>query len=106
MSHRPHNQKLWNHPAPCNSLNKNDLIKHSLYNQLLLFGRISPETVKLNSTSRNFKGKVVDETFTSQKIKFMQTPPNTSITITRSFSMLEDILNKIYLNREMNLFKL
>ncbi|KAG0420404.1 hypothetical protein EQH57_0160, partial [Dictyocoela roeselum] len=40
---------------------------------------------------KDIRVKTVDETYTSQKIEFTHTPPNTTISIRRSFSMLEDI---------------
>ncbi|KAG0442137.1 hypothetical protein DMUE_0507 [Dictyocoela muelleri] len=91
MNYRPRGQALTSHSAPRSKLNKSDLTRHSFYNQLLLWGRISPESVKLNSTRKVIRVKTFDENYTPQKIEFTHTPPNTTISIRRSFSMLEDI---------------
>ncbi|KAG0435114.1 hypothetical protein DMUE_4878 [Dictyocoela muelleri] len=69
------------HPTPCRKINKVRFKSYSLYNQLLLFGRISPESVKLNSTKKGFRDHQDDELFAPQRIEFMHTPPNTEISI-------------------------
>ncbi|KAG0435690.1 Transposon Tf2-9 polyprotein, partial [Dictyocoela muelleri] len=63
----------------------------SLYNQLLFFGRVSPESVKLNSTRKENSVKEQDNDFIPQRIEFTHSPKNTTISIKRSFSMLEDL---------------
>ncbi|KAG0439134.1 hypothetical protein DMUE_2644 [Dictyocoela muelleri] len=97
MHHRPRHQTQ-HLTAPSSIINKNHLNKYSLYNQLILFGRISPESVKLNSTSKDFEEFNEDEQYVPQRIEFVHTPHNTTISIKRSFSMLEDI-------QKQNLFK-
>ncbi|KAG0441140.1 hypothetical protein DMUE_1272 [Dictyocoela muelleri] len=77
--------------VPHCSSNKRFFHQHSLYNQLLLFGRVSPESVKLNSTRSDFLIRDHDDSFRAQRIEFSHTPQNTTITIKRSFPMLEDI---------------
>ncbi|KAG0435947.1 hypothetical protein DMUE_4464, partial [Dictyocoela muelleri] len=91
--HQPHQQT-----APSRTLNKSHSSTYSLYNQLLLFGRISPESVKLNSTRKDFEESYNDEKYNPQRIEFTHIPNNTTISIKRSFSMLEDI-------QKQNLFK-
>ncbi|KAG0441748.1 hypothetical protein DMUE_0823 [Dictyocoela muelleri] len=77
--------------APSHNLNKKTFKKHSLYNQLLSFGRISPESVKLNSTEKDFREENLENSYIPQKIEFTHTPLNTTISIKRTYSMLEDI---------------
>ncbi|KAG0420448.1 Retrovirus-related Pol polyprotein from transposon, partial [Dictyocoela roeselum] len=72
------------------SLNKQHVNK-SIYSQLLIFQRISPECVMLNSTRRSETANDHDKTFTPRRIEFSHTPIGTTINISRSFQMLEDI---------------
>ncbi|KAG0439805.1 hypothetical protein DMUE_2177 [Dictyocoela muelleri] len=74
-----------------NNFNKRSSIKMSFYNQLLYYGRISPESDKFNSTRKDLSEKLIDENFIPQRIEFTHTPANTTISIRKSFSMLEDI---------------
>ncbi|KAG0437099.1 hypothetical protein DMUE_3882 [Dictyocoela muelleri] len=62
------------HLAPSNYSNKRLNFNKSLYNQLLLFGRISPESVKFDSTRNDSINKDYDEYFTQQRIEFFHTP--------------------------------
>ncbi|KAG0420037.1 hypothetical protein EQH57_0320 [Dictyocoela roeselum] len=55
-------------PGPGSSVNKRVYAHKSLYNQLLLWGRISPESVKLNSTREDSITKDYDENFAPQRI--------------------------------------
>ncbi|KAG0440954.1 hypothetical protein DMUE_1391 [Dictyocoela muelleri] len=80
-----------NHRTPCPHLNKNSLKHLSLYNQLLLFSRITRDFVKLNSTNKSQITNIYDEKFTPQRIEFMHTPNNINMTVRRSFSMLENV---------------
>ncbi|KAG0441315.1 hypothetical protein DMUE_1139 [Dictyocoela muelleri] len=92
-NYRHRNQLSHNlfYSAPANTLNKRINLNKSLYNQLLLFGRISPESFKFNSTRKDSINKDYDEYFTPQRIEFSHTPANTTITVKRSFTMLQDI---------------
>ncbi|KAG0442009.1 hypothetical protein DMUE_0615 [Dictyocoela muelleri] len=84
-------------PRPRNHRNSRpDFNKHSskhfsLYNQLLIFARITRDPVKFNSTNKSQITNDYNEKFTPRRIEFMHTPNNTNITVRRSFSMLEDI---------------
>ncbi|KAG0419612.1 hypothetical protein EQH57_0462 [Dictyocoela roeselum] len=70
----------------------------SVYSQLLLFGRISPECVKLNSTRQHSQLSDEDPDFHPRKIEFTHTPAGTNINIQRSFQMLENL-------EKQNIFK-
>ncbi|KAG0434761.1 hypothetical protein DMUE_5039 [Dictyocoela muelleri] len=85
------NRKQSSRMALSHELNKLQFTELSLYNQLLVFGRVFPETVKLNSTRNNIATEYKKETFMPQRIEFSHTPNNTSISIKRSFYLLEDI---------------
>ncbi|KAG0439966.1 hypothetical protein DMUE_2081 [Dictyocoela muelleri] len=61
----------------------------SIYNQLLIYGRVLAEHVNLSSRSTS-KQKGQNE-YVPQKVEFSITPDKTNITLKRSFAMLENI---------------
>lgn len=61
----------------------------SIYNQLLIFGRVHPGHVILSSSNKIKPGR--EEELTPQRVEFTINPENTNICLKRSFPMLEDI---------------
>ncbi|KAG0442056.1 hypothetical protein DMUE_0574 [Dictyocoela muelleri] len=94
MTHRQStprpNRQASNWTIKNRNFNKKSSIKMSFYNQLIFYGRISPESVKLNSTRKDFSERLIDENFITKR-EFKHTPTNTTISIRMSFSMLEEI---------------
>ncbi|KAG0441876.1 hypothetical protein DMUE_0724 [Dictyocoela muelleri] len=61
----------------------------SLFNQLIIYGRVIPGHVNLSS--RNNLSPRTENEFTPPKVEFNITPENTNIILKRSFAMLENI---------------
>ncbi|KAG0435787.1 hypothetical protein DMUE_4533 [Dictyocoela muelleri] len=74
----------------------------SLYNQLLIYGRVHPGHINLSSRKVT---SPEEDTFTAQRIEFTIKPNNTTINLKRSYAMLENIENQDIFSGGMNLSK-
>ncbi|KAG0439908.1 hypothetical protein DMUE_2119 [Dictyocoela muelleri] len=76
-----------------NWVNKVNHFNISIYNQLLIYGygRVSLKSAKLNSTKNDPFKRDHEDIYQPSRIEYAYTPSNTTITIKRSFRMLEDI---------------
>ncbi|KAG0420508.1 Transposon Tf2-6 polyprotein [Dictyocoela roeselum] len=69
--------------------NNKQFTRMSLYNQLLIYGRVHPGHIILSS--RKVISPEAEDNFTPQRIEFTINPKNTTISLKRSYAMLENI---------------